>query len=142
MSSALLNKAREHIKNKQYDEAEAILQRLNDPTAEQWLQQIHKLKGSNPSVGTTSEFPAAILTPRKPQRETEIVVTTADLTYAYDVVAPVYFQVSNKGIFSSQLDKLKRHYQDEIQQMKKGPDEQRRIRFWHLVVWRMERRTK
>lgn len=43
-----------------------------------------------------------------------IIVTTADLKEEYDVLGPVYFQVSNKGIFSSTLDKLMKQYQTKI----------------------------
>lgn len=48
----------------------------------------------------------------------EIIVTTGDLQQPYDVLGPVYFQVSNKGLFSSALDDLMRYYSGEIQRMK------------------------
>jgi len=48
-----------------------------------------------------------------------IVVTTGDLKQDYEVIGPVYFQVSNKGIFSSALSKLVKEYSDEIVRMKK-----------------------
>ena len=47
-----------------------------------------------------------------------IIVTTGDLDRPYDVLGPVYFQVSNKGLFSSTLSRLKTHYWEEIQRMK------------------------
>jgi hypothetical protein len=50
----------------------------------------------------------------------EIIVTTGDLKQDYEIIGPVYFQVSNKGIFSSALSKLARHYETEIEQMKKA----------------------
>jgi hypothetical protein len=34
--------ARQHIKAKEYQEAQAILERIDHPTAKQWLQKIHK----------------------------------------------------------------------------------------------------
>jgi hypothetical protein len=34
--------ARQHIKAKEYQEAQAILEKINHPTAKQWLQKIHK----------------------------------------------------------------------------------------------------
>ena len=43
-----------------------------------------------------------------------IIVTTADLKRDYDIIGPVYFQVSNKGIFSSALSKLTKQYSTEI----------------------------
>lgn len=49
-----------------------------------------------------------------------ITVTTGDLKQDYEIIGPIYFQVSNKGIFSSQLGKLKKAYAEEIAAMKKG----------------------
>lgn len=49
----------------------------------------------------------------------EIAVTTGDINRQYEVIGPVYFQVSNKGLFSSQLGKLKKQYQAEIAEMRK-----------------------
>jgi uncharacterized protein YbjQ (UPF0145 family) len=48
-----------------------------------------------------------------------IIVTTGDLKQNYDILGPVYFQVSNKGIFSSALSKLVKEYEIEINAMKK-----------------------
>ena len=48
----------------------------------------------------------------------DIIVTTGDLKQDYIVLGPVYFQVSNKGLFESALGSLKRQYKDEIQAMK------------------------
>ena len=49
----------------------------------------------------------------------EIIVTTGDLQKQYEVIGPVYFQVSNKGIFSNQLGRLKKQYKSKIAQMRK-----------------------
>lgn len=49
-----------------------------------------------------------------------IIVTTGDLHKDYQVLGPVYFQVSNKGLFSSALGKLKEKYKLEIQSTKKS----------------------
>ncbi len=35
----------------------------------------------------------------------DIIVTTGDISREYEVLGPVYFQVSNKGIFSSAFSK-------------------------------------
>ena len=48
-----------------------------------------------------------------------ITVTTGDLKEKYEIIGPVYFQVSNKGLFSSALSKLKKKYKIEIEEMKK-----------------------
>lgn len=49
----------------------------------------------------------------------DIIVTTGDLRRDYEVLGPVYFQVSNKGVFSSALGDLKKQYMSEIQAMKR-----------------------
>jgi hypothetical protein len=51
--------------------------------------------------------------------ERNFIVTTCDLDKKYEVIGPVYFQVSNKGLFGSALGKLKKQYQNEINEMKK-----------------------
>ena len=48
----------------------------------------------------------------------KVVVTTGDLKQDYEILGPVYFQVSNKGLFSSALSNLKKKYINEIQAMK------------------------
>ncbi|MFV0555322.1 MAG: heavy metal-binding domain-containing protein [Mangrovibacterium sp.] len=55
----------------------------------------------------------------KSNRMNEIIVTTGDLKQEYDVIGPVYFQVSNKGLFSSALSKLTKKYMDELQELKR-----------------------
>jgi hypothetical protein len=47
-----------------------------------------------------------------------IIVTTGDLRQDYEVIGPVFFQVSNKGILSSQLSRLAKKYDEEIAQMR------------------------
>ncbi|MCE5249908.1 YbjQ family protein [bacterium] len=49
----------------------------------------------------------------------DIIVTTGDLNKDYEIIGPVYFQISNKGIFSNALSKLVKKYEAEIAQMKK-----------------------
>jgi len=48
-----------------------------------------------------------------------IIVTTGDIKRDYEIIGPVYFQVSNKGIFSSALSKLAKQYSTEIAEAKK-----------------------
>ena len=49
----------------------------------------------------------------------EIIVTTGDINREYEILGPVYFQVSNKGIFSSALSKLAKQYESELARLKK-----------------------
>lgn len=48
----------------------------------------------------------------------EIIVTTADLKQEYEIIAPVYFQVSNRGFFTSRLSKLLKKYEAELKELK------------------------
>jgi len=50
---------------------------------------------------------------------TDVIVTTVDIKRDYEIIGPIYFQVSNKGIISSQLGKLKKQYKKELEEMKK-----------------------
>jgi uncharacterized protein YbjQ (UPF0145 family) len=54
------------------------------------------------------------------QMASEIIVTTGDLKRDYEIIGPVYFQVSNKGVFSSALSKLAKQYMAEIAQMRRA----------------------
>lgn len=49
----------------------------------------------------------------------EIIVTTGDLKIDYEVIGPVYYQISNKGLFSNELSKMTKKYKAEIDEMKK-----------------------
>ena len=45
-------------------------------------------------------------------------VTTCDIKQDYDIIAPVYFQLSNKGIFSSTYSQLVSKYTDKLSNMR------------------------
>ena len=47
-----------------------------------------------------------------------IVVTTADLQVPYEVVGPIYYQISNKGLFCGQLSDMKYHYEDVLEELR------------------------
>lgn len=48
-----------------------------------------------------------------------IIVTTGDLQEDYEIIGPIYFQVSNKGLFSSSLSKLVKKHNEKLMNMKK-----------------------
>lgn len=52
------------------------------------------------------------------QKVNAVIVTTGDLKEDYEIIGPVFFQVSNKGIFSSTLSDLVNKYSAEIEDMK------------------------
>jgi hypothetical protein len=54
------------------------------------------------------------------EKSKQVIVTTGDLKCEYEVLGPVYFQVSNKGLFSSALDSLTKKYAAEIATMKRS----------------------
>lgn len=50
----------------------------------------------------------------------EMKVTTGELNRPYEVIGPVYFSVSNKGMFGSQLSSLMKKYKADLDEMKKS----------------------
>lgn len=48
------------------------------------------------------------------QNSKNIVVTTADLKCDYEIIGPVFFQVSNKGFLSDELSDLFYKYSEQI----------------------------
>ena len=48
-----------------------------------------------------------------------VLVNTGDINREYEILGPVYFQVSNKGVFGSALSSLVKKYKDQIASMKK-----------------------
>ena len=50
----------------------------------------------------------------------KVIVPAVDLKQDYEILGPVYFQVSNKDQFGSALGNYVRKYQAEIQEMKRS----------------------
>lgn len=44
----------------------------------------------------------------------DIVVSTGDIREEYQVLGPVYFQISNKGFFGSHFSRLEKQYSQEL----------------------------
>jgi hypothetical protein len=52
----------------------------------------------------------------------DIIVSTGDIKKDYDIIGPVYVKLSNRGSFGgwrNELDKLKKKYFGELEEMKK-----------------------
>lgn len=49
----------------------------------------------------------------------DVLVTTGDLRCDYEIIGPVYFQVSNKGFFSNALAKYVNKHSSRLAEMKK-----------------------
>ena len=49
-----------------------------------------------------------------------ITVTTGDLKSNYEIIGPVFFQVSNKGLFGSALGTLVKKYKAQLDERKKS----------------------
>ena len=50
----------------------------------------------------------------------KIIVTTSDIYTPYEILTPIYFQVSNNGVFSSQLGDLINEYEDDFKEMQQS----------------------
>lgn len=79
------------------------------------LQHLHPSKKGPPPPPP----PRATSESREAKSPDMVEVTTGDLQREYQILGPVFFQVSNKGIFSSQLAEFKKRYQTEISQLRK-----------------------
>ena len=55
----------------------------------------------------------------QPNLKLSMPVTTGDVKHDYEILGPVYFQVSNKGLFSNALSNLTKQYEAEIADAKK-----------------------
>ena len=49
-----------------------------------------------------------------------VIVTTGDLKQEYEILGPVYFQVSNKRLIGRTMKTLMKKYEAEIQQKEKA----------------------
>ena len=49
-----------------------------------------------------------------------IVVTTGDLHQDYEIIRPIFFQVSNKGFFSNKFTKLSEKYSAELKNLEQS----------------------
>ncbi len=64
----------------------------------------------------------------------EVIVTTCDLKQDYDVIGPVFYQISNKGVFGSKLATMKKQYKEQIQQgMQKGSFDSNQRTDWSFL---------
>lgn len=63
-----------------------------------------------------------------------ITVSTTDIKQDYEILGPVYFQVSNKGLFSSALSKLIKKHKAEIAEFKKTGQTETHSKFdWGIL---------
>lgn len=63
-----------------------------------------------------------------------ITVSTTDIKQDYEILGPVYFQVSNKGLFSSALSKLIKKHTIEIAELKKTGQTETHSKFdWGIL---------
>lgn len=66
----------------------------------------------------------------------EVIVTTCDLKQDYDVIGPVFYQISNKGIFGSKLGTMKKQYKEQIdQELHKGSLDSSQRADWSFLFW-------
>lgn len=93
----------------------------NNATAQQWLSQIQskKLSGNQPEA-LLNQSVDKVLSQQKARHNVDIIVTTGEISDRYEILGPVYFQVSNKGIFTNPLRELIKKYSDEIKAMRQS----------------------
>ena len=47
------------------------------------------------------------------------IITTGDLKQNYEIIGPVYYQISNRGIFANEISEKINEYKEAIEEMKK-----------------------
>jgi uncharacterized protein YbjQ (UPF0145 family) len=72
----------------------------------------------NTEVGNEERRAKAAANTRQLERESRIKVTTGDLHVPYEIIGPVYFSVSNKGLLFNQLRELIAKYSELLSNMK------------------------
>lgn len=63
----------------------------------------------------------------------KMVVTTGDLKEDYEIISPVYFQLSNKGLFSSTYSKLVQQYSYKFKLMEQEGTASRTKKDWGFL---------
>lgn len=48
----------------------------------------------------------------------KVIVTTCDLKEDYEIIGPIFFQISNKGLFGSSYSRLYKEYKEQIERMR------------------------
>ena len=52
------------------------------------------------------------------QETAHIIVTTADLQCPYEIVGPIFYQISNKGLLGGLLSDMKLHYDEVLEELR------------------------
>jgi transcription elongation factor Elf1 len=71
----------------------------------------------NTEEGNEERRAKAAANTRQLERESRIKVTTGDLSMPYEIIGPVYFSVSNKGVLFNQLRDLISKYRELLSEM-------------------------
>ena len=72
--------------------------------------------------------------------EKDILLTTMDLNHKpYEIIGLVYFQVSNRGVFSNQLEKLMKKYQPAFEALKEQGLAGQTNRVWDFTQTDLEK---
>lgn len=71
----------------------------------------------NTEEGNEERRAKAAANTRQLERESRIKVTTGDLSMPYEIIGPVYFSVSNKGLLFNQLRDLISKYRELLSEM-------------------------
>lgn len=81
---------------------------------------MHDLGKTCPNCGADLQEKPAISEEEVEEQARTIVVSTGELGKSYEVLGPVYFHITNKGIFSSQFNKLEKVYRKKIDEWNKS----------------------
>lgn len=89
---------------------------VEDSDVEQYVAMFREHHKTELGIRTEAEESAREME----ERARQIIVTTGDLKQDYEIIGPVYFQISNKGLFSSALSQYIKKYQDDLARLKQA----------------------
>ena len=81
---------------------------------------MHDLGLVCPSCGADLQNLTGISEDELSAKASQVQVSTGDIGQEYEVIGPVYFNITNKGLFSSQFKRLEKIYRDRIADLKKS----------------------
>jgi len=81
---------------------------------------MHDLGKRCPTCGADLEVHPAISEQDLSAITSKMIVSTGEIGRSYQVIGPVYFHITNKGLFSSQFKRFEKLYSDQISEWKKS----------------------
>lgn len=97
------------------DVAKAAKEAADDTAKGIQERRVQQAKEDRAKRAETAKFEAKMKELTK-----DIIVTTGDIRQEYEIIRPIFFQVSNKGFFSSKFDALAKKYERDLKELEQN----------------------